>query len=629
MSKSSGKQTLLDSEKNSLSSELKKFTFICISLFVFSFLLYINTLGHNFVLDDPLAIELNKNVTSGLSGIVDIFKGGYRENDFGGQLYRPVSLVQFAVEWEISPNNPAIHHFFNVLWYAACVVLVFMVLNQWFYKYNVLLPVVIALLFAAHPIHTEVVANIKSRDEIMSLFFVLSSFLSFGKYLHAGKSRWLIGALLLYFLALISKESAVTMFPIFAMISWWMFNSDLKKSFLVGMWFVLPVIGIFIIRHIIFGSTPAPVVDIMDNPIVSAAGFTERIATSMVVLWKYFTLLILPHPLSSDYSYSVIPVVGFDNILALLSVLLHAGILILAVNGIKSKSILSFFIFTYLMAISLFSQIPMVIGTMFGERLAFLPSFWFISGVVFLFVIFSKEIFTRGIKEWGDVFKPFSGILSAVLVIVIAYSVMTINRNTDWKNNSTLFIKDAATYPGSVRLNSGAAEQMLREANTEGLSEDEVNRLLSEAEGYCQKIMAIKPVATAYLTLGNIRLKQKKYEEANSFYDKVNDLKTIVDKNKALAYRELGRQAGEKEQNLQKSQEMLNRSLTLNDQDAETWFLIGVSFGVSGNHQKAAENFEKAYTLRPSPEYAKNVITAYQYLGNSEKVAQYQKILTQ
>ncbi|MBP6448627.1 MAG: DUF1736 domain-containing protein, partial [Saprospiraceae bacterium] len=346
MSKSSGKQTLLDSEKNSLSSELKKYTFICISLFVFSFLLYINTLGHNFVLDDPLAIELNKNVTSGLSGIIDIFKGGYRENDFGGQLYRPVSLVQFAVEWEISPNNPAIHHFFNVLWYAACVVLVFMVLNQWFYKFNVLLPVVVALLFAAHPIHTEVVANIKSRDEIMSLFFVLSSFLSFGKYVHAGKKRWLIGALLLYFLALISKESAVTMFPIFAMISWWMFNSDLKKSFSVGMWFVLPVIGIFIIRHIIFGSTPAPVVDIMDNPIVGAAGFTERIATSMVVLWKYFTLLILPHPLSSDYSYSVIPVVGFDNIIALLSVLLHAGILILAAKGIKSKSILSFFIFT-------------------------------------------------------------------------------------------------------------------------------------------------------------------------------------------------------------------------------------------------------------------------------------------
>ena len=122
--------------------------------------------------------------------------------------------------------------------------------------------------------------------------------------------------------------------------------------------------------------------------------------------------------------------------------------------------------------------------------------------------------------------------------------------------------------------------------------------------------------------------RKKKYEEAITFYDKVNDLKTIVDKNKALAYRELGRQAGEKEQNLQKSQEMLNRSLTLNDQDAETWFLMGVSFGVSGNHQKAAENFEKAYALKPGPEYAKNVVAAYQYLNNIAKVNEYQKYMT-
>ena len=627
MSKPSKKPSASVGNPHSITSDIRKYAIISFSLFIFTSLLYLNTLGHEFVLDDPLAIELNKNVTSGLSGIVEICKGGYRENDFGGQLYRPVSLIQFAIEWELSPNNPFIHHLFNILWYSASVVLVFMVLHQWFKKYNVLLPVVIALLFAAHPIHTEVVANIKSRDEIMSLFFVLSSFLFFGEYLQQVKNKWLIGALILYFLALISKESAVTMFPVFAMIAWWMFNFDIKKSFSTGIWFVVPVIAIFIIRHIIFGSTPAPVVDIMDNPIVGATGFSERLATSMLILWKYLALLILPYPLSSDYSYSVIPVVGFDNILVLLSTLLHLGLLIPALKGIKSKSILSFFIFTYLMAISLFSQIPMVIGTMFGERLAFLPSFWCISGLIFVAANFSKTLFTRSLRNLSEVFKPFSGILSGLLIVVSVYSVMTIFRNLDWKNNFSLFIKDASTYPSSVRLNNGAAEQMLREANTEGLPEEEVNRLLSEAEGYCQKIMEIKPVATAYLTLGNIRLKQKKYEEAITLYDQVNDLKTIVDKNKALAFREMGRNAGEKEQNLEKSQDMLSKSLVLNDQDAETWFLMGVSYGVSGNHQKAAENFEKAYTLKPSPEYAKNVITAYQYLGNAEKVAEYQKYL--
>ena len=175
--------------------------------------------------------------------------------------------------------------------------------------------------------------------------------------------------------------------------------------------------------------------------------------------------------------------------------------------------------------------------------------------------------------------------------------------------------------------NNGAGDQMLKAAGAEGLSDAEVNDRLSKAETYCNAIMKIRPVATAYLTLGNIRMRQKKYEESISYYDQVNDLKNIVDINKALAYRELGRQAGEKEQNIAKSQDMLSKSIALNAQDAESWYLMGVSYGVSGNHQKAAENFEKAYQLRPGPEYAKNVIAAYQYLGNQAKIAEYQKYL--
>ena len=160
-------------------------------LFACSILIYTNTLGHGFVLDDPLAIELNKHVTSGFSGIIDIIKGGYRENNFGGQLYRPVSLIQFAIEWQLSPNNPFIHHGFNVLWYAVSVVMVFLVISQWFSKQNILFPLIVALLFAVHPVHTEVVANIKSRDEIMSMFFVLSAFWAYGNFHIKEKVFWL------------------------------------------------------------------------------------------------------------------------------------------------------------------------------------------------------------------------------------------------------------------------------------------------------------------------------------------------------------------------------------------------------------------------------------------------------
>ena len=104
---------------------------ILVGLFLLTCLVYSNTLGHEFVLDDPLSIGLNKNVTSGISGIVDIITGGYRENNFGGQLYRPISLIQFAIEWQISPNNPFIHHLFNVLWYAITVCLIFITVRKW------------------------------------------------------------------------------------------------------------------------------------------------------------------------------------------------------------------------------------------------------------------------------------------------------------------------------------------------------------------------------------------------------------------------------------------------------------------------------------------------------------------
>jgi len=591
---------------------------ILLGVFLIAFLMYANTLGHGFVLDDPLSLELNKNVTAGLSGIGDIISGGYRENNFGGQLYRPVSLVQFAIEWQISPNNPFIHHLFNILWFALSVCLVFWVMKKWFPNSSVLIPLSIALLFAVHPIHTEVVANIKSRDEIMSLFFMLLALLSWDKYMLKGKLTWLISTIIVYFLALMSKETAITMFPVFGLAAWFVYNKPLLQSTTKGLVFFIPVILLLIIRQAIFGDSPSVPVDIMDNPIVGSDSISVRLATASVILLNYLKLLFIPYPLSSDYSFSVIPLAGLGDFKVYLSLLLHLALLTFAILNIQKRKFLSFSIFGYLMALSLFSQIVIVIGTMFAERLVYLASFWWSAGIIYL------------IASWlnlsGDSIinnKPFLTIIGSILLV---FSFLTIQRNLGWKDNLTLFTTDVATYPQSVRLNNGAAESMVNSIDLAGSEEEKAN-ILAKAEEYCMQIMKIKPVATAYLTLGNIRLRQKKYEEAIKFYDQVNDLESIVSINTALAYRELGRIAGEKEQNIQKSQDMLSKSMKLNGNDAETWFLMGVSYGVSGSHQLAAEHFEKAYTINPSSEYAKNVIMAYKNLGNQAKVEQYQKLI--
>lgn len=586
------------------------------ALFILAFMIYANTLGHGFVLDDPLAISLNKNVTAGLSGIGDIITGGYRENNFGGQLYRPISLIMFAIEWQLSPDNPMIHHFFNVFWYALSVCLVFKVTKNWLPSSNSLIPIVIAAIFAVHPIHTEVVANIKSRDEIMSLFFVLASLSTWHQYMKSDQLKWLTYSVLLYFFALLSKETAITMFPIFGMLAYWVYNNNVQNSVKKGFGFFLPVIILFMIRMALFSGQVAPEISIMDNPIVAADGFVQRLATSLVILWNYFMLLVLPYPLSSDYSYTVIPLARFGDLSVIMSLIIHSLLLAYAIFMTKKRYFVSLCIWAYFMAISLFSQIPIVIGTMFGERLAYLASFWWICGLV---VALAQEFNKNARIEQSKSTIAFGAVVGSI------FSIMTFLRNEAWSDNLTLFTTDVITYPNSVRLNNGAAETTLATADlTENASKK--SEIYAKSEAYCQQILKIRPVPTAYLTLGNIRLKQGRYEEAIQFYDQVNDLQNMVNANKALTYREWGRGAGEKEQNIEKSQKLLHQSIQLNDKDAQTWFLLGVSFGIIGQHEAAAEKFAKAYTLQPSPEYAKNAAMAYQNAGDVTKAAEFQKL---
>jgi hypothetical protein len=611
------KVTLENSHDKQISKTL---LYISVGLFILSFLLYSNTLNHGFVLDDPLSIALNKNVTSGIDGIGKIISGGYRDNNFGGQLYRPVSLIQFALEWETSPNNPSIHHFFNVFWFSCSILLIFWVCYQWLGMRLMWLSAIIAVLFASHPIHTEVVANIKSRDEIMSLFFILISYLTWHRFMNQNKNLWLLLSAGFYFLALMSKESAVTMFPIYGLLSWIIYKKEMKSSIIQGAIFLIPVALLFLIRHSLFGGQEAPPVSYMDNPMVNAAGFAEHFSTAMIVLLQYLKLLIYPHPLSSDYSYMVIPLVNFGSPMVWISIIIHAAIFVLGLRLLLKKSFLGLPIMGYLLGLVLFSQLLMTIGTMFGERLVYLSSFWFIIGIVYSLSLI--------IQKYLSPLKSDQVLLGTLALPALIFIWLTVQRNADWKSNLTLFTKDASTYPSSVRLHNGAAEETLKQADlTHDVSQKAA--MMQKAEDYCNHILKIKPVPTAYLTLGNIRLKQQKYDEAIQFYDQVNDLKNIVDINKALAYREMARNAGQVEQNISKAQNLLQESVKLNPNDAETWFLTGVSYGVLGNHQLAGENFEKAYQLNPIPEYIKNVISAYQNAGNQSKVAAYNKLLQQ
>ena len=202
----------------------------------FAFLLYAQTISYKYVNDDVGIIKTNTYVKSGISGIPKILKTDYWDGckwDFHDALYRPASLVMFAIEWQFFPDNPQIGHFINVLLYAITCWLLFQLLFKIFDNKNLTIPFVCTLLFVAHPIHTEVVCNIKSRDEILCLLFGILSIFFLISYYSNKRLGYLILGSLFYFLSLLSKESGISFLLLIPLILYISKDINLKSMITV------------------------------------------------------------------------------------------------------------------------------------------------------------------------------------------------------------------------------------------------------------------------------------------------------------------------------------------------------------------------------------------------------------
>ena len=214
-----------------------------------AFALYCNTFKHEFAHDDGIVIVKNEYVLEGFAGIKgiltkDAYDSYYRQlnttNQLKGGRFRPLSIVTFAIEQQFlgavkeenvdsvlkqqisygvsGPGqkqlvyNMNVRHVFNTLWYMLSVVVLLWFLRYIIFKKDPVVALIATILFAAHPIHTEVVANVKSRDEIMSLLFMCLTFIYAFKYEENKTNKWhLAAAMTSFFMAFLSKEYAISM----------------------------------------------------------------------------------------------------------------------------------------------------------------------------------------------------------------------------------------------------------------------------------------------------------------------------------------------------------------------------------------------------------------------------------
>ncbi len=606
-------------------------------LAVIGFVFYFNTFHNDYAVDDFLIIAKSPAVNSGIAGIPeimssDIFESYYREynadNRLSGGRYRPLSLVTYAIEQQIfgetidaSDKNPSIsedaykkiitvRHVDNVLLYILSVVVLLYFLRKIVFPEQPLIAFLSALLFTIHPIHTEVVANIKSRDEILSLLFISLTFIYTFKYKEHKKISALIISLVCFFLALLSKEYAVTLIVLIPMMLYLLKDYSPGKSLKAALPY-LGALALYLVLRFSMVSFKGSGEDneLLNNPYLLASPM-QKIATEIATLLNYLKLLVFPHPLSVDYSYNQIPYKSFASPLFWLSLLVHGALFVMMLRLLKKKHILSFAIAFYLFHLFLVSNLPFSIGATMGERLIYHSSLGFCMALAyFLNMAYEK------IKPQSSANAALAG---AMLLVVLLCGVKTIARNADWKNNSTLYLKDAETATNSALANGNGGASYNELAN---LPENAARKteMLNKAIVYLNKAIAIHPKytmaymnrGTSYFELGDVERAKQDWDSVKKFYPTypaLPDLYASYYINSAIS------KYGNKGQYNDAIAE-LRKGAELAPKNAVLWYNMGYYYSVIGKNDSAILSWQRIISETPNDTLAAKAAASIKVLS--------------
>lgn len=586
-------------------------------IFAMAFILYANTLGHQYALDDDLITRGNRYVQEGFKGLPSIFSKGFLHgfNGSNDQSYRPIVLANMAIEVGIFGNNPGVHHFFNVLFFALCCCCIYWMMTLFFQQRQSLIPLLTALLFAAHPIHTEVVANIKSRDELLCLLFMLLAIISLFKHIQSNKKAWLPISICCFLIAVMAKEIGLALLAIIPVALYLFSEKSIKSIGGIGAIFGGATILYFILRMMVMDTiTFDQEMDLINNSLVGAESTSSRIASTIAILGKYIGKLVFPHPLSFDYSYNQIPNVGFGHWSVWIAILLYLALFLGAIYSLLKKQLPSLAIVWFVSTLFLVSNVPTMVGASFAERFMFSPSLGFCMLVAFGSWQLMQKLGAKQVVR--------NSLLLCSLLLVI-YSAKTIQRNAAWKNNVSLFETDIQTATNSARAHNhlASAYRIQAESNPKMIPTKR-KQLLDKAIVHYQKALAIYSnyveagynLGICYQQLGMIDKARKAYEDV-IVYAPEND-KALVN---------LGGIYYQQNQPL-KALETFETVTKINPQSASAFANIGAVHYTLNNIPKAIANYTRALEIDPNNRNANlNMSRIYQSKGDQEKAAFYGK----
>ena len=486
------------------------------------------SISNRYSLDDEyVTTTKNTLVSKGFSGIKEILTSPYSidetENSYG---YRPVTMMSFAIEYSLFKFNPRISHFINVLFYMSIVLLVFKVLQYLFSTSSSWTLFTICLLFAMHPLHSEVVLSLKNREELLVALFGFLTF--YYTFLYFEKKKVVYG-IYVFLLIIIGLNTKLTFLPFLLFIPitlWYLKRINLKQGgILLFVFCIVSMLGINLPYLFLQEENLSRTMLYFENPMASMS-LLERVPNSLASFFIYAKLHLFPSPLLSYYGYPHIDVSSWSNYKV------YLGIIILITVGFtiyKTKhKLIGFGLFTFLIFMLPYANFIMPPPGIIAERFTFssvLGSSTFL--VTFIIWLLEKQIQKK---------PHFNHYVGVVILVSIALIIVNRHRTQDWKTALTLIRADVKKAPNSTKLHllhGDLAQERIAKAN----NEKKRQRYANEAINAYQNAIDLYPTyPTTYNNLGVIYSTIGNYKKAIPFLEKA----IALGNHTALNYYNLG-----------------------------------------------------------------------------------------
>ena len=365
-----------------------------------TFAAFFNSIGNGFVYDDIPVIQNDERLDQAWN------LGGFLTDSYWDDetrsIYRPLTSWSWALDRRFFGPGPLPVHLSNVIAGSLLSVLVYAFLVLLFRRHD--LAFVAALLFAIHPVHTEVMANGVGRSEIYGAFFLfLAAILHLYAHRQTGGSANTTRAFagIAYLAAMFFKESTVVLIALLFLTDWLVLEKTTVRR-LVSRWpkylfYVVPLTVFLAMRSSVVGGRSVPVQEVM-----AGLDGTERFLYASKTLLAYIGQLAFPWTLCAEYSSYPFRLRGS------------------IADPYVILSLIAWVVIAFL-------------WTRLARRGLDIPRFgiaWFI-----------LKLADRG-----------RSVAWVILLLLIGfYGWRTVSRNADWKSQETLWTADIETNPGSAK----------------------------------------------------------------------------------------------------------------------------------------------------------------------------------